>query len=81
MVAVRWCCSRVALAFTPQVISVLAPGFNDDPGRFALATELTRITFPVSSAGVAGDALWRHPELDPSLCDAGGGADPAQSRR
>ena len=36
----------LALAFTPDVISLLAPGFNDDPGRFALATELTRITFP-----------------------------------
>ena len=36
----------VALAFMPAVIGVLAPGFNADPGRFALATELTRITFP-----------------------------------
>ena len=30
----------------PAVIGLLAPGFNTDPGRFALATELTRITFP-----------------------------------
>jgi putative peptidoglycan lipid II flippase len=36
----------IALVFTPQVIAVLAPGFNKDPGRFALAVELTRITFP-----------------------------------
>src|SRR5215207_5611552 len=36
----------LALAFTPSVIRLLAPGFNDDPGRFALASELTRITFP-----------------------------------
>jgi putative peptidoglycan lipid II flippase len=36
----------VALIFTPGVISLLAPGFNNDPGRFALAVELTRITFP-----------------------------------
>jgi putative peptidoglycan lipid II flippase len=36
----------IALIFTPTVISVLAPGFSDDPGRFALAVELTRITFP-----------------------------------
>src|SRR5438105_3809155 len=35
-----------ALAFTPEVISVLAPGFNKDPARFELAVELTRITFP-----------------------------------
>lgn len=36
----------VALVFTPTVISVLAPGFAKDPGRFSLAVELTRITFP-----------------------------------
>src|SRR5246500_2811987 len=36
----------VALVFTPAVISLLAPGFSEDPGRFALAVELTRITFP-----------------------------------
>ena len=35
-----------ALLFTPAVIDVLAPGFARDPGRFALATDLTRITFP-----------------------------------
>ena len=36
----------VALAFTPTVIDVLAPGFTRDPGRYALAVDLTRITFP-----------------------------------
>ena len=36
----------IALIFTPEVISLLAPGFSEDPGRFALAVELTRITFP-----------------------------------
>src|SRR5437773_2417043 len=36
----------LALIFTPEVISLLAPGFSEDPGRFALAVELTRITFP-----------------------------------
>jgi len=36
----------VALIFTPAVITVLAPGFSRDPGRFAMAVELTRITFP-----------------------------------
>src|SRR5512146_403048 len=36
----------LALLFTPAVIDVLAPGFSHDPGRFALAVELTRITFP-----------------------------------
>src|SRR5262249_37067391 len=36
----------VALVFTPAVIAVLAPGFSKEPGQFALAVELTRITFP-----------------------------------
>jgi putative peptidoglycan lipid II flippase len=36
----------IALVFTPAVIDVLAPGFSQDPGRFALAVTLTRITFP-----------------------------------
>jgi putative peptidoglycan lipid II flippase len=36
----------LALAFTPGLIRLLAPGFGDDPSRFALAVELTRITFP-----------------------------------
>jgi putative peptidoglycan lipid II flippase len=36
----------VALVFTPAVIALLAPGFSNDPERFALAVDLTRITFP-----------------------------------
>ena len=36
----------LALAFMPQVIALLAPGFKDDPERGALAVTLTRITFP-----------------------------------
>src|ERR1700693_2807720 len=36
----------LALLFTPTVISLLAPGFSQDPERFGLAVELTRITFP-----------------------------------
>ncbi len=36
----------VALIFTPAVIDVLAPGFARDPVRYALAVDLTRITFP-----------------------------------
>ena len=35
----------IALIFMPQVIGVLAPGFAANPGKFALAVELTRITF------------------------------------
>src|ERR1700753_3122180 len=36
----------VAWLFMPQVISLLAPGFADDPAQRRLAIELTRITFP-----------------------------------
>src|ERR1051325_9785284 len=36
----------IALIFTPAVIGLLAPGFSRDPGKFALAVELARITFP-----------------------------------
>jgi putative peptidoglycan lipid II flippase len=36
----------IALAFTPAVIALLAPGFAKEPDQFALAVELTRITFP-----------------------------------
>ena len=42
----RSCCSPWRWLFTPAVIALLAPGFSKDPGRFALAVELTRITFP-----------------------------------
>ncbi len=36
----------IAWAFTPAVIELLAPGFENDPERFTLAVALTRITFP-----------------------------------
>lgn len=32
--------------FMPQLMAVLAPGFEGDPAKFALAVELSRITFP-----------------------------------
>ena len=35
-----------AWVFMPTVVDLLAPGFAKDPGRFTLAVELTRITFP-----------------------------------
>ncbi len=48
----RCCLSRklvlLALAwlFMPQAMSILAPGFTDEPEQRRLAIELTRITFP-----------------------------------
>src|SRR6201982_3146001 len=32
--------------FMPQLMLVLAPGFSADPAKFALAVDLSRITFP-----------------------------------
>ncbi|MFN5570853.1 MAG: murein biosynthesis integral membrane protein MurJ, partial [Bradyrhizobium sp.] len=36
----------LAWAFMPQAMTVLAPGFTDDPAQRELAITLTRITFP-----------------------------------
>src|SRR6202048_5407211 len=32
--------------FMPTVMSVIAPGFGEDPAKFGLAVDLARITFP-----------------------------------
>ena len=36
----------IAEIFMPWLMLVLAPGFADEPERYALAVELTRVTFP-----------------------------------
>src|SRR5262249_29909727 len=36
----------LALFYTPAVVSLLAPGLDQDPARYTLAVTLTRITFP-----------------------------------
>jgi len=36
----------LALAFTPFFVELIAPGFQADPDKFALAVRITRITFP-----------------------------------
>jgi putative peptidoglycan lipid II flippase len=43
-----WLVGLTVLAeiFMPQVMGVLAPGFRDNPAKFALAVELGRIAFP-----------------------------------
>jgi putative peptidoglycan lipid II flippase len=46
MVLVQLVLLAVALAFTPEVIGLLAPGLLRDPERFELAVALARITFP-----------------------------------
>ncbi len=36
----------LAWTFTPALVTLLAPGFAEDPAKFDLAVTLTRITFP-----------------------------------
>jgi putative peptidoglycan lipid II flippase len=36
----------LALVFTPLLVRLIAPGFESDPEKFALAVRMTRITFP-----------------------------------
>jgi putative peptidoglycan lipid II flippase len=46
LIATQAALLALALAFTPQVIDLLAPGFSRAPHEFDLAVSLTRITFP-----------------------------------
>ena len=46
LIAINLLLLALALLFTPWVVSILAPGFINDPTRFDLAVALTRITFP-----------------------------------
>jgi putative peptidoglycan lipid II flippase len=46
MIALQLVLLGVALLFTPNVVTLLAPGLVDDPARFDLAVALTRVTFP-----------------------------------
>ena len=56
----------IGMLATPAIIWLTAPGFNNDPEKFALTVSLTRITFPyivfmslvALSAGVLN--TWRH---------------------
>jgi putative peptidoglycan lipid II flippase len=45
MLAVLIPFSIIAMIFMPQVLTVLAPGFTENDGRYELAVTLTRITF------------------------------------
>jgi putative peptidoglycan lipid II flippase len=36
----------LGMIFSPQLVNLLAPGFAEIPGKFALAVKLTRIMFP-----------------------------------
>ncbi len=38
--------SALGVVFAPQVVWITAPGFETDPGKFAVTVQLLRITFP-----------------------------------
>lgn len=46
MLIVQMALLGLALVAMPVVVTLLAPGFTDDPAKFDLAVTLTRITFP-----------------------------------
>ncbi len=62
----------------PWLMRVIAPGFGDDPDKFALAVALARITFPyllfIALVALAG----RGAELGRPVCRRRGDADPVE---
>ncbi len=46
IVAVVGSVAVLGMIFAPQLVATLAPGFNQIPGKFALAVHLARIMFP-----------------------------------
>jgi putative peptidoglycan lipid II flippase len=59
----------LVMAAMPWVIYVIAPGFQDDPVRYDLAVELSRITFPyllfISMTSLLGGVLNAHDKFAP----------------
>ncbi len=60
----------VMMYFMPTVIQVMAPGFSDDPERYALTVEFSRITFPylvlISITALQGGVLNAQGRFGPS---------------
>ncbi|RJF89538.1 murein biosynthesis integral membrane protein MurJ [Oleomonas cavernae] len=58
------CFVALVMVFTNEAMHVLAPGFTADPAKFALAVELTRLTFPylayISLVSLMGAILNAH---------------------
>ncbi len=70
----------LGLLLTPLIVSLFAYGFRQDPSKFRLTVQLTRITFPylflVSIAAFAGGILFSHkkffiPAFGPVLFNLG----------
>ncbi len=59
----------LAVMAMPYIIYVIAPGFSDDPLRFGLAVELSRVTFPylllMSLTALLGGVLNAHDKFAP----------------
>lgn len=59
----------LAMIFMPYVLMVIAPGFSDDPLRYDLGVELSRITFPylllMSLTALLGGVLNAHDRFAP----------------
>lgn len=59
----------LALAFMPYIISAIAPGFVSGDGRYELAVDLSRITFPylllMSMTALLGGVLNSHERFAP----------------
>lgn len=59
----------LAIIIMPVIIDLIAPGFGDDPVRYPLAIELTRITFPylllMSLTALLGGVLNAHDKFAP----------------
>lgn len=59
----------LVMAIMPWVIYVIAPGFQDDPVRYDLAVELSRVTFPyllfISVTSLLGGVLNAHDKFAP----------------
>jgi putative peptidoglycan lipid II flippase len=58
--------SLIGIVASPAVISIVAAGFIDQPGKFQLTSDMLRITFPyilfISMTGMAAGILntWKH---------------------
>lgn len=61
--------SVLMMVFMPAVITVLAPGFGDDPVQFAAAVSMARLSFPylllVTIAAILGAILNAHQKFGP----------------
>lgn len=61
--------SAIVMLAMPLVMYVIAPGFTDDPLRYPLAVEMTRITFPylllMSMTALLGGVMNAHDKFAP----------------